>query len=42
MIDEKFMIAANLMTDVAMTGKLLDMGAESVCAPGSMVLLSRL
>jgi|SRR5437588_1556885 len=42
MIDEKFMIAANLMTDAAMTGTLADMGRESGCAPGSMVLLSRL
>src|SRR6476469_1481415 len=42
MIDEKFMIAAILMTDVAMTGTLEDMGAESGCAPGSMVLTSRL
>jgi DNA-binding MarR family transcriptional regulator len=42
MIAEKFMIAANLMTDVAMTGRLVDMGAESACVPGSMVLLSRL
>ena len=42
MIDEKFMIAANLMTDVAMTGTLADMGQGSGCEPGSMVLLSRL
>jgi DNA-binding MarR family transcriptional regulator len=42
MIYEKFMIPANLMTDVAMTGTLGHMGEESRCAPGSMVLLSRL
>ena len=42
MIIEKFMIAATLMTDVAMTGTLADMGQESGCTPGSMVLLSRL
>ncbi len=42
MIYEKFRIAANLMTDVAMKGRLIDMGAESGCAPGSMVLMSRL
>ena len=41
MIDEKFMIAAILMTDVAMTGRLDDMG-ESGCVPGAMVLTSRL
>src|SRR5882724_3379413 len=42
MIAEKLMIAANLMTDVAMRGTLDDMGAETGCAPGSMVLTSRL
>jgi DNA-binding MarR family transcriptional regulator len=42
MIDEKFIIAAILMTDVAMTGTLADMGQGSGCEPGSMVLLSRL
>jgi DNA-binding MarR family transcriptional regulator len=42
MIYEIFRIAANLMTDVAMRGRLDDMGAESGCAPGSMVLMSRL
>ena len=42
MIDEKFMIAAILMTDDAMTGIVDDMGQESGCAPGSMVLMSRL
>jgi DNA-binding MarR family transcriptional regulator len=36
------MIAAILMTDVAMTGTLADMGRESGCTPGTMVLLSRL
>ena len=36
------MIDANLMTDVAMTGTLAHMGQGSGCAPGSMVLLSRL
>src|ERR1700704_3345503 len=36
------MIAANLMTDAAMTGTLRDMGLEGSCAPGSMVLMSRL
>jgi DNA-binding MarR family transcriptional regulator len=30
------------MTDVAMTGTLDDMGHESGCAPGAMVLMSRL
>src|SRR5437588_8500835 len=39
---EKFMIVAILMTDVAMRGTLHDMGAESGCAPGAMVLTSRL
>jgi DNA-binding MarR family transcriptional regulator len=42
MIFEIFRIAANLMTDDAMTGTLAHMGLESRCAPGSMVLLSRL
>jgi DNA-binding MarR family transcriptional regulator len=42
MIDEKFMIFANLMTDVAMTGTLDIMGKGSGCTPGTMVLLSRL
>jgi DNA-binding MarR family transcriptional regulator len=42
MIDEKFIIAANLMTDVAMTGTLAQMGHEGSCAPGAMVLMSRL
>jgi DNA-binding MarR family transcriptional regulator len=36
------MIAAILMTDDAMTGIFDDMGSESGCAPGSMVLMSRL
>lgn len=36
------MIAAILMTDDAMTGIVDDMGQESGCAPGSMVLMSRL
>jgi DNA-binding MarR family transcriptional regulator len=40
MICEIFIIAANLMTDVAMTGTLGDMGREGAC--GSLVLLSRL
>ena len=35
-----FTISASLMTDVAMTGTLDDMGQESAC--GSMVLLTRL
>ena len=42
MIDGKFMIVAMLMTDVAMTGRLQDMGRESGCEPGTMVLMSRL
>jgi DNA-binding MarR family transcriptional regulator len=42
MIDGKFIIAANLMTDDAMTGTLDDMGLDTGCAPGSMVLCSRL
>jgi len=41
-IIEKFRIAAILMTDVAMTGTLDDMGQGSGCEPGSMVLMSRL
>jgi DNA-binding MarR family transcriptional regulator len=41
MIDEKFMIADILMTDVAMTGRLDCMG-RSGCVPGTMVLMSRL
>jgi DNA-binding MarR family transcriptional regulator len=36
------MIVAILMTDDAMTGIFDDMGSESGCAPGSMVLMSRL
>ena len=36
------MIDAILMTDVAMIPTLDDMGQESGCAPGSMVLMSRL
>jgi DNA-binding MarR family transcriptional regulator len=36
------MIAANLMTDVAMRSTLEHMGKESGCAPGTMVLMSRL
>jgi DNA-binding MarR family transcriptional regulator len=36
------MIAAILMTDDAMTGIFGDMGSASGCAPGSMVLMSRL
>ena len=36
------MIAGILMTDVAMTGTLDTMGKGSGCAPGSMVLMSRL
>jgi DNA-binding MarR family transcriptional regulator len=42
MIYKIFIIAANLMTDDAMIRTLDDMGLESGCAPGSMVLLSRL
>jgi DNA-binding MarR family transcriptional regulator len=42
MIDENFMIAAMLMTSDAMTGIVEDMGQESGCSPGSMVLMSRL
>ena len=42
MIYEKFMIAAMLMTDVAMTGTLADMGQGSGFEPGTMVLTSRL
>jgi DNA-binding MarR family transcriptional regulator len=42
MIYEKFMIVAILMTDVAMMPTLLDMGEAKGCAPGSMVLMSRL
>jgi DNA-binding MarR family transcriptional regulator len=42
MIDENFMIAAMLMTSDAMTGIVDDMGQESGCSPGSMVLISRL
>src|ERR1700751_4796379 len=42
MIYEIFMIAAILMTDVAMRGTLDDMARESGCAPGTMVLMSRL
>jgi DNA-binding MarR family transcriptional regulator len=41
-ITKKFTIDANLMTDAAMIRTLEDMGVESACAPGSMVLLSRL
>ena len=47
-IAEKFMIVAilitndALMTGDAMTGILDDMGQESGCTPGSMVLMSRL
>ena len=47
-IAEKFMIVAILITDDAlmtgdaMTGILDDMGQESGCTPGSMVLMSRL
>ena len=40
MIYEKFMIPANLMTDVAMRGTFTDMGREGACS--SLVLLSRL
>jgi DNA-binding MarR family transcriptional regulator len=36
------MIVAILMTDDAMTGIFDDMGSGSGCAPGSMVLMSRL
>ena len=36
------MIDATLMTDDAMTRTLDDMGLEGGCAPGSMVLMSRL
>jgi DNA-binding MarR family transcriptional regulator len=42
MIDVKFMIAAILMTDDAMKGIVDDMGQETGCTPGSMVLMSRL
>src|SRR5580693_4233734 len=42
MIDDKFMIVAILMTDVAMTSTLDQMGKGSACEPGSMVLMSRL
>ncbi len=42
MIDDKFIIAAILMTDVAMTGRLDDMGEGRSCVPGAMVLTSRL
>jgi len=42
MILKEFRIVANLMTDVAMTGTLDDMGQGSGCEPGSMVLMSRL
>ena len=42
MIAERFMIAANLMTDVAMRSTLQDMGNEGGCEPGTMVLMSRL
>src|SRR5256886_4808758 len=42
MICEKFRILATLMTDDAMSYTLDDMGLESGCAPGSMVLMSRL
>ena len=42
MIYEIFTIAANLMTDATMTRTLEDMGLEGSCAPGSMVLMSRL
>jgi DNA-binding MarR family transcriptional regulator len=44
-IREIFIIVANLMTDVAMTGTLADMGTEGSCAEGacgSLVLVSRL
>jgi DNA-binding MarR family transcriptional regulator len=41
-IAEKFMIVVILMTGDAMTGIFDDMGQESGCAPGSMVLMSRL
>jgi DNA-binding MarR family transcriptional regulator len=40
MIYEIFIIAANLMTDAAMKGRLDDMGQEGACS--SLVLLSRL
>jgi len=36
------MIADMLMTDVAMADRLHDMGRERACAPGTMVLMSRL
>jgi DNA-binding MarR family transcriptional regulator len=42
MIDENLMIAAMLMTSDAMTGIVDNMGQESGCSPGSMVLMSRL
>jgi DNA-binding MarR family transcriptional regulator len=42
MIDEKFMIVAILMTDVAMTSTLEHMGQGSACEPGTMLLMSRL
>jgi DNA-binding MarR family transcriptional regulator len=42
MTTEKFMIAAILMTGVAMTGIVGHMGEKKGCQPGSMVLMSRL
>jgi DNA-binding MarR family transcriptional regulator len=42
MISEKFIIVAMLMTDVAMSRTLEDMGRGSDCEPGTMVLMSRL
>jgi DNA-binding MarR family transcriptional regulator len=41
-IDIKFMIVAILMTGDAMRAIVDDMGQESGCVPGSMVLMSRL
>src|SRR5438067_1997631 len=37
-----FIIAATLMTDVAMADTLDDMGRGRACTPGTMVLMSRL
>jgi DNA-binding MarR family transcriptional regulator len=42
MTDVKIIIAAILMTGVAMTGIVEDMGEKGGCEPGSMVLMSRL
>jgi DNA-binding MarR family transcriptional regulator len=42
MTDVKIMIAAILMTGDAMTGIVENMEQESGCAPGSMLLMSRL